>query len=413
MERHRDRTAGRGLLSALCVGVACLLAACIPQPPKGGGTPTTTPSTTSTTSTTTTAPPQGPGFTRVTAFPDAPSSGSVVSRNGRWVVFTSTTTQPSSGTDRNGAGTDVFRWDRTTGALVRVTSGNGPSQSPTVADDGTVAFESAATDLAGVDRNGDASDVFVWNGTTTRVTSATYPSSSPVISADGTRVALHSYGDLAGVGSGGAVLWNRGTGAFSSLKADELGQANLPQSASTNGSYVVLDAAGTLVLAEAGGASTTLATASFNAPITYVVPMAGVQAVADDGDVVYTVTTLYVHSTPPTIGSGSARRYDRQTGTTTHVGTSGVPIRIGQSGDGRWLVTTEVATNTGFAPGALGNVRLTDRSTSTVTLLTGAANAGTVSATGRWVAVDSNRTDLAGTDGNGAGLDVFLRDRGN
>ncbi len=255
----------------------------------------------------------------------------------------------------------------------------------------------------------------MWSGgSTTRVTSTTYPSSAPVISADGTRVALHSYGDLAGTGSGGAVLWNRGTGAFTALKADEVGHTHLPQSVSSNGAFVVLDAAGTLVLAEAaGGPTTTLATATFSAPVTYVVPMAGTHAVADDGDVVYTVTTLYVHSTPPTIGSGSARRYDRQTGATTHVGTSGVPIRIGQSGDGRWVVTTEVATGSGFAPGALGNVRLTDRSTSAVTLLTGAASAGTVSATGRWVAVDSNRTDLAGADANGAALDVFLRDRGS
>jgi hypothetical protein len=198
------------------------------------------------------------------------------------------------------------------------------------------------------------------------------------------------------------------------LIADTVGHTQLPQSVSSDGSFALVDDAGTLTLVDAStGSATTLAAATFNAPITYVVPMAGVHAVADDGDVVYTVTSMYVTSTPPSIGSGSARRYDRQTGTTTNVGTSGIPVRIGQSGDGRFVGTTEVAAGTGFVPAALGNVRQRDRQTNTVTWLTGASSAGTISATGRWVALESNRTDLAGVDGNGSALDVFLRDRGN
>ncbi len=400
---------------AACVG-ATTVAGCVAPPNWGGGpaptTSTTSTSTTSTSTSTTTTLLAGPAVRRVSSLAGGESSGAVVSRNGRYVAFTSTST--ALGADGNGPGLDVFRWDRTTGTVLRLTGGNAPATTPTVADDGAVAFESTATDLAGADANNQGSDVFLWTASgVVRVTAGNFASGNPVISSDGTRVVLHSFGDLAGVGSAGAVSWRRVGGTFTRLVADTVGHTYLPRAVTSTGNLVLLDDGGSLRLHDTSVPSSlaTVAEASSSPPFTFVIPMAGVHALADDGDVVYTNDTVWVLGTP-TVVSGSLARYDRQTGSTVGLGNAAVPIAAGQSPDGRYVVSTEIASGAAFTIGALGTVRHTDRTTGVVTTVAAAATGSTLSSTGRDVAFDSNRLDPA-PDANGAGLDAFSWDRGS
>ena len=132
---------------------------------------------------------------------DAPSSEPVISADGRYVAFASTATNFVAGAN---AAAQVYRVDRTTGAIVRVSesvagaAGDGPSGAPAISANGEViAFASGARNLDG-DIGEDARAIFVREVTadvTTRITpdDATTPAplfySQPSISADGDRVA--------------------------------------------------------------------------------------------------------------------------------------------------------------------------------------------------------------------------------
>lgn len=124
---------------------------------------------------------------------------SVVSGNGRYVVFSSRASNLVSG-DTNGR-VDVFRKDLNTGTIVNLTSGaNGDSGNPSISFDGNmVAFESDASNLVTGDTN-LATDIFVRNvsgGTIAIVskngtTQANGWSQSAAISANGNRVAFET-----------------------------------------------------------------------------------------------------------------------------------------------------------------------------------------------------------------------------
>jgi len=139
-----------------------------------------------------------------------------ISGNGRWVAFTSSSSNVVP-FDTNGV-SDVFVRDHIDEVTIRVslgpqiqpglwTQGDGASSHGSVsADGGKVAFESMATNLVAGDTNG-TSDVFVRDvslGTTTLVSTAPSApaddfSSEPDISGDGRRVAFLSYaGNLVG-----------------------------------------------------------------------------------------------------------------------------------------------------------------------------------------------------------------------
>src|SRR6185369_8969361 len=129
------------------------------------------------------------------------SAGSVISADGRFVLFLSSASNLATNDD-DGSFVDVFLRDRTnnTTALVSVNrtgagGGNGHSVSPVISTDGRyVAFESEASNLVANDTNG-VSDVFLrdlQSGTTTLLSlnsSGTEigngASTSPVMSADG------------------------------------------------------------------------------------------------------------------------------------------------------------------------------------------------------------------------------------
>lgn len=89
-----------------------------------------------------------------------------ISGNGRWVAFVtgSTNIDPLD----TSTVTDVYRWDRTTGAIVRVTqaAGGGPtdkaSLNPRALDDGSIAFDSRATNMgSGFTVGGNANYAYV------------------------------------------------------------------------------------------------------------------------------------------------------------------------------------------------------------------------------------------------------------
>src|SRR5882724_960547 len=135
------------------------------------------------------------------------SSGSVISADGRFVLFLSSANNLV--TNDNGRFVDVFLHNRTnnTTALVSMNltgagGGNGHSVSPVISTDGRyVAFESEASNLVANDTNG-VSDVFVrdlQSGTTTLLSvnrsgtgAGNGASTSPLISADGRLVVFVS-----------------------------------------------------------------------------------------------------------------------------------------------------------------------------------------------------------------------------
>src|SRR5581483_4479049 len=135
------------------------------------------------------------------------ASAPVVSADGRVVAFASAASAMVPG-DTNGA-SDVFAFDRETGATERVSVGPAGAQgdrasvAPALSADGRfVAFASDATDLVPGDTN-QRSDVFVRDrrlGTTIRVSvgsggQADRPSATPQVSADGRFVAFQSAAD--------------------------------------------------------------------------------------------------------------------------------------------------------------------------------------------------------------------------
>lgn len=100
--------------------------------------------------------------TLVTAGGDDGSFRPKISRDGRFVAFTSTASNLVAN-DPNGAGMDVFVYDRQTGITSIETPGsNGNHRGLSISGDGRyLAFSSAASNLVAFDPNGIGSDVFL------------------------------------------------------------------------------------------------------------------------------------------------------------------------------------------------------------------------------------------------------------
>jgi Tol biopolymer transport system component len=136
---------------------------------------------------------------------NGPSAAPSISKNGRYVAFSSRATNLVPG-DTNCVG-DVFVHDKKTGMTTRVSvdatggEANGESFQPSISADGRfVAFTSAASNLVPGDTN-SVNDIFVHDrktGTTTRVSvdsmgaQADRFSATPVMSGDGRFVAFQS-----------------------------------------------------------------------------------------------------------------------------------------------------------------------------------------------------------------------------
>ncbi len=323
-----------------------------------------------------------------------------LSEDGRFVVFASVATNLVAG-DTNSR-QDIFVRDRLNGTTRRVsisssgTQGNGSCTDPAISADGRfVGFASAATNLDGLDGNGQP-DVFVHDllaGTTKLVSRgmtgapAGGGSAAPALSFDGRFTAFVSTADDIVPGDtgfrGDIFVHDRDTGLFTRVSVDSAGlqgdghssgpsiswdgQCVVFHSISSNLDPVDTNGATDVFLHDRGTASTSLVSRS---------------------------------------SSGAAGNGHSSTGSV--------------SADGRWVAFQSAATN--FDPSDTNTFRdiyLRDRLTSTTTRLSvdlfgaggklGGERAG-ISANGRLVSFDSLGDDLVASDGNDA-HDVFVRDR--
>lgn len=133
------------------------------------------------------------------------SARPAISRNGRYVTFASYASNLVSG-DTNGH-QDIFRWDRTNGATIKITEAgaggdtDADSFDPSISADGQrIAYSTEATNIDADDDNG-VSDMYVWSAGTDesdRISEtltdgdANGPSNAGVIAANGTHVTFSS-----------------------------------------------------------------------------------------------------------------------------------------------------------------------------------------------------------------------------
>lgn len=145
---------------------------------------------------------------------NAPSSQPAISASGRYVVFSSLATDLVDGQIDGNDGSDVFLFDRISGAVTLVSrarsgvrTGNGPSSNPVMsADASRIAYQSDANDLIPRQDSNGSSDVYVFDRVRMKtflisrasgspVRAGNGRSQAPVISADGTSVAFLSDAD--------------------------------------------------------------------------------------------------------------------------------------------------------------------------------------------------------------------------
>ena len=274
--------------------------------------------------------------------------------------------------------------------------GNGESFEAAISADGRwVAFHSHAGNLVSGDTNG-TSDAFVYDqqtGTTTRVSvapggaQANGGTVAPKISADGRWVA---FGSVA-----------------SNLVADD-----------TNGRYdsFVIDRQTGITTRVSVGPGGAQADASST-----------LWAISPDGRWVVFDSQASNLVAGDTNGTSDAFVYDQQTGTTARVSVgpggaqgNGSSYGRGISADGRWVVFASSASNlvAGDTNGS-ADVFVHDRQTGTTTRASVAAGdvqgngesfVAAISADGRWVAFDSQASNLVAGDTNSA-FDAFVHDR--
>ena len=335
-----------------------------------------------------------------------------ISADGRYVAFTSYASNLVS-VDTNGTW-DVFVHDRQTGVTERVsvgsagTEGNGISGSPSISADGRyVAFHSDATNLVADDTNGTR-DVFVRDRCVSN--GSPVPSCTPAterVSADSSGVQGDGVSDLAAISADGRYV------AFES-RADNLvpGDTN-----GANDVFVHDRQTGVTERVSVGSTGT-----EGNGECSYPSISADGRYVAFDSD----ATNLVPGDTN---GSGDVFVHDRQTGVTERVsvdsaGTQGngesgvesVPI----SADGRYVAFYSYASNlvpgdTNGVPDVFVHDRLTGGTERVSVDSAGTQGNGwsvhaSISADGRYVAFDSDATNLVPGDTNGY-RDVFVHDR--
>ena len=351
------------------------------------------------------------------------SSSHILSRNGEYVVFLSSSNNLiSGGTDTNAA-SDVFLYNRgtllntlvshTSASPTTAASGASGVSEPTISGDGRwVAYSSRATNLvAGLTDANAESDIFVYDHTT-----------------GGNALVSHTAGSPTTAGNGAStypILGHDGTHvAFLSTALDLV--AGIPMQANTH-----------LFVHDRAASTTTLASRRRPGwpPLTSGVVDTLTPSLSGDGRYVVFLSPsiLLVTGTTDTNGGADVFLWDRLDGNITlvsHTAASlsaagnNVATMAAISRDGNWVVFTSQATNhvAGTDINGVADVFLYERATGAITLVSRAASASTtacnngagspsLSADGRWVAFSSFGNNLlAGPDTNGA-VDVFLYDR--
>jgi|CXWL01.1.fsa_nt_gi Tol biopolymer transport system component len=348
---------------------------------------------------------------------------SLMSADGRFVTFGSEATNLVPGeTDTNGC-SDVFLFDRATGARVLVShaaglnsrTGSGDSFQPVISPDGAfVTFTSEATDLVGgqVDTNG-GTDVFLYERATGEITLVSHRpglarttgdsySFGPAISADGAWVAFQSYAENLVPGQIDAphcfdtFLFERATGIVT-LISHQPGQPvaagngdSGPPKLSADGRYVAFASIATNLIA--GGVDT------------------------NDTEDIF----LFERTT------GTVRLISHRSGQPEVAG-DGYASQPMINADGSWVVFSSQASD--LAAGQLDtngaqDVFLYDRASHEVTLVShppgqpatagdGLALDPVISADGAFVAFASAASNLVDgfVDSNGEGWDIYLYQR--
>jgi hypothetical protein len=407
----------------------------------------------------------GPGGVQAN-LPNYPVPSSIepaISADGRWVAFESEASNLVAG-DTNGI-RDVFVRDRWTGTTTRVSVGPGGveaaagnllgSMVPAISGDGRfVAFASWVTNLVAGDTN-DFQDIFVHDrqtGTTTRVNvgpggvQANAGCSKPAISADGRFVAFQSIANNLVAGETGLTMdvfvhdtQTATTSRVSIGPAGVQGNGTSDDAAITaDGRFVAFNSFSTnLAPPDTNNAKDIFVHDRQTATTTRVnLGPAGVQGIANsfapaisgDGRWVAFFSQANNLVADDTNGWEDVFLHDRQTGVTTRVsvGPGGVQGNGRSdgfpaiSGDGRWIAFHSSATN--LVAGDTSNradVFVYDRQTAKTTRVNvgpaaveanGASTYASISANGRWVAFESEATNLVPGDTNGW-RDVFAVDR--
>jgi Tol biopolymer transport system component len=387
---------------------------------------------------------------------NGPSAGPSISKNGRYIAFSSRATNLVPG-DTNGVG-DIFVHDKKTGMTARVSvnaaggEANGESFQPSISADGRfVAFTSAASNLVQGDTNG-VNDVFVHDrktGTTTRVsvdstgTQADRFSATPVMSANGGFVAFQSNasnlvpGDLFGFFD--IFVHELSSGNTTRVSVDSTGaQANNSSSnpaISKDGRIVVFTSlASNLVPGDTNARSDVFVhDQTTGTTIRVSVSSAGAQGNGDSDSASMSADGRYVAfastSTNLVPADTNARSdifvRDLTTGQTTRVSVDssgaqadGDSLEPSISADGRLVTFSSLATN--LVPGdtnGVSGIYVHDRtsgSTTRVSVKSSGAEANgdsfepSISGNGKFVTFSSLATNLVPSDTNGV-VDVFLR----
>ncbi len=351
------------------------------------------------------------------------SSTKVMSRDGRWVVYTSLSTNVIEGMADSNDVEDVFLFDRTLGTQILVsralgsptTTSNGISVGTSISDDGRwITYFSDATNVMSglVDSNFNA-DAFLFDRETQTTTLMSHSAASASQTAEG---------------------------------------SSLPRAISADGRWVVLESMAynldatvndtnqreDVYLYDHDTQSNTLVSRSFFAPNQTPSQSSVPVALTPDGRwILFQSADAALTNATDNNGALDAFLFDHVTATTTLLSSaSGMatlaaddhtyPIAI--SPDGRWVLLDSRATNLVDGVTDLNwayDVFLLDRQSAIMTLVS-RSNVGStdtpnhnsegtgVSADGRWILFDSTATNIvpAGADTNSA-RDVFLFDRSN
>jgi Tol biopolymer transport system component len=391
--------------------------------------------------------------TQANSFSRDPS----ISADGRYVAFESVATNLVAG-DTNG-GTDIFVRDRQTSTTTRVnvasdgTQANQDSGNPSISADGRyVAFESQATNLVAGDTNGDR-DIFVRDrqtATTTRVSVATDGTqlnnfaNNPSISSDGRYVAFDSFASNLGDGEtitsvSDVFVHDRQTGTTEHLSEETVteGDSNsFGSSTSADGRFVVFTShARNLVAGDSNGTFDVFVRDTV-ADVTHRVSVAsdGTQANGGSSNASISDDASYIafESAASNLVAGDNNGTSdvfvhHFLGTTTRISVdsgggeaNGASSDPHISADGGFVSFDSSASNlvAGDTNG-VSDIFVHDLGTSATerVSVTSAGAAGnnhssdsSISGAGRYVAFDSNASDLVTSDTN-ATTDVFVHDR--
>jgi N-acetylglucosamine-6-sulfatase len=399
---------------------------------------------------------------------NALSSDPAISADGRYVAFASAASNLVAG-DTNGV-TDVFVRDVVTKAVDRVSvpaaggQSNASSELPAISADGRyVAFHSSATNLVAADTNG-ASDVFVrdrQSGTTERVSVASdgaqgagsYESAS--ISADGRYVAFTAHGGGAldptmpsHAGGGGYVRDRLGaTTSHVARAVDDPPPGQEPPNGpsgdpavSADGRYVAFWSRATNLTSAAGCAVDCIHVYEVTSGANTFVGQTSTGGLPENNQGLPSITTVLgapvvaylsvATNLVPGDSNGAADVFVRASGTTTRVSVAsgggqanaGSSLRIGGgrtiSADGRYVAFQSDASNlvdadtNGRADAFVHDLALGRTIRVSQELLHGQANGDSrspwLSDDGRYVAFQSTASNLVGGDTNGVD-DVFLK----